>query len=155
MATPAEIDPATRYNSIARTFHAVIAVLVIGNIAGGLLNDSLPKAWDVITLHQSLGLSILLLSIGRIAWRLTWTTPPYRPALKPYDLMLARTVHIIFYGLILIMPLTGWIFSSASKNGVAFFGIPVSLPITKANPLAGIAAETHEILGYADRKSVV
>ena len=71
MATPAGIDPATRYNLVARAFHAIIAVLVIGNLAGGLLSDSLPKAWNVITLHQSLGLSILLLSIGFVAWRLT------------------------------------------------------------------------------------
>ena len=155
MATPAGIDPATRYNSIARTFHAVIAVLVIGNITGGLLSDSLPKAWNVITLHQSLGLSILLLSIGFVAWRLTWKAPPYRPALKPFERMLAKTVHRIFYALILIMPLTGWIFSSASKYGVAFFGIPVSLPITKTNPLAEIAAEGHEILGYAFAALVV
>ena len=149
MAAPAGIDPATRYNLVARAFHAIIAVLVIGNLAGGLLSDSLPKAWNVITLHQSMGLLILLLSIGRVAWRFTWKTPPYRPPLKKYDLMLARTVHGIFYALILIMPLTGWIFSSAGKYGAAFFGIAVSLPITKANPIAGIAAQAHEILGYA------
>ena len=155
MAVPDGIDPATRFNSIARTFHAVIAVLVIGNITGGLLSDSLPKAWNVITLHKSIGMSILLLSIGFIAWRFTWKAPPYRPALKPFERRLAKTVHGIFYALILIMPLTGWIFSSASKYGAAFFGIPVSLPITKANPLAGISAEAHEILGYTFAALVV
>lgn len=149
MAVPDGIDTVTRYNATARLFHAVIAVLVIGNIAAGLFNDSLPKAWNVITLHQSMGLSILLLSIGFIAWRLTWKAPPYRPALKPFERRLAKTVHGIFYALILIMPLTGWIFSSAGKYGAAFFGIPVSLPITKANPIAGLSAEAHEILGYA------
>lgn len=155
MATPAGIDPATRYNSVARTFHAVIAVLVIGNLAGGLLSDSLPKAWNVIPLHKSMGLLILMLSIGRLLWRFTWKTPPYRPAIKAYELMLTKTVHGIFYALILIMPLTGWIFSSAGKYGAAFFGIPVSLPITKANPVAELAAETHEILGYAFAALVV
>ena len=147
MAVPEGIDPATRYNSVARTFHAVIAVLVIGNILGGLLNDDLPKSWNVITLHKSIGLTILLLSIGRLLWRFTWKTPPYRPPLGRYERLLAKPVHVIFYALILIMPLTGWIFTSASKYGAAFFGIPVSLPITKANPVAGIAAEAHEILG--------
>ena len=155
MALPDGIDPATRYNLVARAFHAVIAVLVIGNLAGGLLNDELPKAWNVITLHKSIGLSILLLSIGRLLWRFTWKTPPYHPPLTRYDRLLARPVHVIFYALILIMPLTGWIFSSASKYGAAFFGIPVSLPITKANPIAGIAAEAHEILGYTFAALVV
>ena len=155
MATASGIDPATRYNAVARGFHAIIAVLVIGNIAGGLLNDSLPKAWNVIPLHKSMGLLILLLSVGRLQWRFTWKTPPYRPALKPRELLLAKAVHVIFYALIVIMPLTGWIFTSAGKYGAAFFGIPVSLPITKANPLAGISAEAHEILGYAFAALVV
>ena len=151
----AALDPTVRYNSVARGFHAIIAVLVIGNIAGGLLNDSLPKAWNVIPLHKSMGLLILFLSVGRLLWRFTWKTPPYRPALKPRELLLAQAVHGIFYALIVIMPLTGWIFTSAGKYGAAFFGIPVSLPITKANPLAGIAAEAHEILGYAFAALVV
>lgn len=155
MATAYGIDPATRYNSVARGFHAVLAVLIIGNLAGGLLNDYLPKDWNVIPLHKSMGLLILLLSVGRIVWRFTWKTPPYRPALKSGELMLAKVVHVTFYALILLMPLTGWIFSSAGKYGAAFFGIPVSLPITKANPIAGLSAEVHEIFGYAMAALVV
>ena len=155
MATAYGIDPATRYNSVARAFHAVIAVLVIGNLLGGLLADDLPKTWNVIPLHKSMGLLILILSVGRILWRFTWKTPLYRPALKSKELMLAKTVHVTFYALLLIMPLTGWIFSSAGKYGAAFFGIPVSLPIVKDNPLAGLSREGHEILGYAFAALVV
>ncbi|QGN53946.1 cytochrome b [Novosphingobium sp. Gsoil 351] len=155
MATAYGIDPAHRYSSVARGFHAAIAVLVIGNLAGGLLHDFLPKDWNVIPLHKSMGLLILVLSIGRILWRFTWKTPAYRPALKPFDLMLAKTVHVAFYALILIMPLSGWIFSSASKYGAAFFGIPVTLPVAKGSPLAGLSHETHEILGYAMAALVV
>lgn len=155
MATAYGIDPATRYNSVARAFHAVIAVLVIGNLLGGLLADELPKTWNVIPLHKSMGLLILALSIGRVLWRFTWKTPPYRPALRSFDAKLAKIVHVIFYALILIMPLTGWIFSSAGKYGAAFFGIPVTLPITKGSPLAGFSAEAHEILGYAFAALVV
>ena len=155
MATAYGIDPATRYNSVARVFHAVIAVLVVGNLAGGLLNDYLPKDWNVMPLHKSMGLLILLLSVGRIVWRFTWKTPPYRPAKKAGELMLARAVHVTFYGLMLIMPLTGWIFSSAGKYGAAFFGIPVNLPVAKGSALAGLSKEGHEILGYAMAALVV
>ena len=155
MATAYGTDPATRYNSVARGFHAVLAVLIIGNLAGGLLNDSLPKAWNVIPLHKSMGLLILLLSVGRILWRFTWKTPPYRPALKSGELMLAKGVHVSFYGLMLIMPLTGWIFSSAGKYGAAFFGITVTLPVVKGSALADLSIEGHEILGYAMAALVV
>lgn len=155
MATAYGIDPAIRYNSVARGFHAVLAVLIIGNLLGGLLHDYLPKNWNVIPLHKSMGLLILLITVGRILWRFTWKTPPYRPAVKAGELMLAKTVHVTLYALMLIMPLTGWIFSSAGKYGAAFFGISVKLPITKDNPLAGLSHEGHEILGYAMAALVV
>jgi cytochrome b561 len=148
MATPAGIDPATRYNAVARAFHAVIAVLVIGNIVGCLLMDTLPKSWNVVGLHESTGLVILALSIGRVLWRFTWKTPPYRPPLKPYENLLKKSVHFIFYALILIMPITGWIFTSASKYGTTFFGIPVTLPIAKGTAIGGLLNETHQILGF-------
>jgi cytochrome b561 len=155
MAVPDGIDPITRYNSTARAFHAIIALLVIGNLLGGLFHDALPKTWNVIPLHKSMGLLILLLTIARIAWRFTWKTPEYRPVLKSFDLMLAKAVHVTFYALMLIMPLTGWIFSSAGKYGAAFFGISVKLPVTKDSPLAGLSHEGHEILGYAMAALVV
>jgi cytochrome b561 len=155
MATAYGIDPATRYNSVARGFHAVLAVLIIGNLLGGLLHDFLPDDWNVIPLHKSMGLLILILSIGRILWRFTWKTPAYRPPLKPLDAKLAKAVHVTFYGLILIMPLSGWIFSSAGKYGAAFFGIPVTLPVAKDSALAGLSHESHEILGYAMAALVV
>ena len=80
---------------------------------------------------------------------------PYRPALKSGELMLAKAVHVTFYALMLIMPLTGWIFSSAGKYGAAFFGIPVNLPVAKSSALAGLSNEGHEILGYAMAALVV
>ena len=150
MAAPDGIDPATRYNATARTLHAIIALLVIGNLVGGLFQDDLPKTWNVIPLHKSIGLTILALSVARILWHFTWKTPVYKPPLKSSELLLARLVHGVFYALMLVMPLSGWIFSSAGKYPLAWFGVPVpKFGVTKADPIVGLASEAHEILGYA------
>ena len=106
MAAPDGIDPATRYNATARTLHAIIALLVIGSLVGGLLQDDLPKTWNVIPLHKSMGLTILALSVARILWRFTWKTPVYKPPVKSSELLLARLVHGVFYALMLVMPLS-------------------------------------------------
>lgn len=146
---PDGIDPVTRYNATARTFHGIIAVLVIANLALGLLHESLPKDWAVIPLHKSLGLTVLAASVLRLAWRFTWTAPAYAPAIARWDVAVARVVHALFYGLLVLLPLTGWIMSSAGPRPLAWFGIPVAkFAVAKGSPLAGAAHEGHELLGY-------
>lgn len=149
MAKPEGIDPATRYNATARMLHAVIAILVIGNIAGGLLHDALEDTIDVMPLHKSFGLLILVLTLVRIGWRLTWTRPDYIPPLKPFDLRLAKTVHFVFYGLLLAIPLSGLAYASSGRSPLTFFGLPIpKLPVEKGSQLADLAHEGHEILAF-------
>ena len=149
MAIPDGIDTTTRYNSTARTLHAVIAVLVIVNLAIGLAHDALEKTINLIPLHKSIGFTVLALTIGRIVWRFTWKTPDYDPALRRFDLVVAKTVHGVFYALLLVIPMTGWIFSSAGKYPLAWFGLPIpKFALTKADPIVGLSNEGHEILGY-------
>lgn len=149
MAVPAGIDPLTRYNSTARAFHAVIAVLVIANIVLGIGHDAFEGTAFGIPLHKSIGLTVLFLSIARLGWRFTWKTPQYNPPLTALERMVAKPVHVIFYGLILIMPMTGWIFSSAGKYPLAWFGVPIpKFALTKTDAIVGISHEGHEILGF-------
>ena len=149
MAVPDGIDTVTRYNATARAFHAVIAILVIVNLALGLLGEALEKTIDLFPLHKSIGLTVLALTVARIALRFTWKTPEYVPSLKRVDLIVAKTMHAIFYGLLLILPLTGWIMTSAGKRPLAWFGIEVpKLAVEKGSTLYEIGHEGHEILGF-------
>src|SRR5690349_24808748 len=138
MATvPDGIDPVTRYNAVARAFHAVIAVLVIANLAIGLLHESLEKTVNLMPLHKSIGLTVLAVSVARLLWRFTWTTPAYEPALGRVDLALAKAVHVALYALIVLMPLTGWIMSSPGPRPLAWFGLAVpKFAVVKGSPLA-------------------
>lgn len=140
----------TRYNSGARAFHWTIAGLVIFNFASGLLNDALEQTFNVIPLHKSVGLTVLVLSIGRLGWRLAWTRPPYPASLSTLEARLASIVHGLFYILMLAMPLSGWIFSSAGKYPLSWFGLfdwP-KLAMTRDMPLVGASREFHEIGGW-------
>lgn len=149
MTVPDGIDPITRYNATARAFHAVLAVLVIVNLAIGLLQEDLEKTVNLTPLHKSIGLTVLFLSLARIAWRLSWKTPDYEPALKRLDLLFAKAVHVLFYVLMLTLPLTGWIMASAGKWPVFWFGLPFpKLAVEKGSALAEAGSEGHEVLGY-------
>ena len=149
MAVPDGIDTVTRYNATARTFHAILALLVIVNLALGLLQERLEDTVNLTPLHMSIGLTVLALTLARIAWRLTWKTPDYVPALRRFDAIVARTMHGLFYGLMLILPLTGWIMTSAGKPPLEWFGIEVpKLAVEKGSTLYEIGHEGHEILGF-------
>lgn len=138
-----------RYNAVARILHWVIALLLIANLALGLAHESLPESWNVMPLHKSLGLSVLILSVIRIGWRFTWTAAPY-PALMPqWQAITAKITHLGLYFLMLALPLSGWVFSSAGKYPIALFGIPwPKLPVTKDMAITGITHEGHEVMGF-------
>ncbi len=107
-----------RYSSVAVTLHWVIAILILGQIAGGLymhnLPNSAPEKFDFYQLHKSFGLSILSLTIVRLGWRLMHK-PPALPAAAPgWQKIIARITHWIFYALLFLTPLAGWAMVSVS-----------------------------------------
>ena len=149
MATAYGVDPVVRYNAGARAFHAAIAVLVVVNLALGLLHESLEKQVDLMPLHKSIGITILGIGVLRLLWRLTWKKPAYDPPIAGWERLSSAVVHWALYALMLVMPLTGWIFSSPGKRPLEWFGLAIpKLPVERGSALVESAHEGHEILGF-------
>lgn len=148
---------AARYNALARALHWALAVLILFNLATGLFGDALESVWEAMPAHKATGLLILLLSLVRIGWRLRWRTPAYPAGFKPAFRTFAAATHGLFYILMLVLPVTGWIFSSAGRYPLSFYGLfPIPrLPFTKDMPVTGAAHEGHEVLGYVFAALVV
>src|SRR6185295_18726218 len=99
-----------RYGTVAMTLHWLIALLLIGNLCSGfLLANVLPDdAWwhfDAVQLHKSIGLTILMLSVLRLAWRLVNPIPPLPAGMSMTLRVLARGTHYLFYALMIGIPL--------------------------------------------------
>ncbi|CAN5206219.1 hypothetical protein BH09PSE2_BH09PSE2_20120 [soil metagenome] len=106
-----------RYSTVAILFHWAIAILIVMNWALGWRMGFL-KGLDQFTffqLHKSFGITILLLSLGRLAWRLFRPPPPDSGMLKPWEKAASLAVHWAFYGFMILMPLSGWAIVSTSK----------------------------------------
>ena len=71
-----------------------------------------------------MGLTILLLVLFRIVWRLTHPAPPLPANMPQWERLLANTVHVVFYVLMLALPLTGWAMVSARPGPIHMWGIP-------------------------------
>lgn len=150
MASVAASEDLLRYNSVARAFHAVIAVMVIFNVVSGIGGEAIEDIWNPFPVHKATGILILLLSLARIGWRFTWTTPEWPATMGILQRLVAKVTHGALYVLMLVVPLTGWIMSSASKWPISMYGLfdwP-KFAVVKDSPLAEAAGESHEVLGF-------
>lgn len=138
-----------RYSTVAIWLHWSIAALVIANLAIGLLHDSLLHGvgW-AIPLHISFGLTVLILSLARVAWRLGHRFPPAPTDIPRWQQVTARATHLALYALIVLMPLTGWMMVSAGKHPIGLYWLVEvpKLPVSKA--LGGVAGQGHGVLGW-------
>jgi cytochrome b561 len=122
-------NSAARYGSVAMTLHWLIALAVIVNICLGLYMSDLPssdpdKFW-IVQLHKSVGLSVLVLSVTRLLWRLVNPVPPLPGTMSPFLRFVARATHVLLYVLIIFIPLSGWAMVSSSPLGLPtmYFGL--------------------------------
>ncbi|WP_447725833.1 cytochrome b [Sphingomonas koreensis] len=103
-------EKARRYSMVAIVLHWVIAVAIFYNLASGLLGAYLPP--EFFAFHISSGITILVLSVLRVLWRLTHRPPPFL-AMASWEKSLAHVVHFLLYAAMLILPFTGWALISA------------------------------------------
>lgn len=118
-----------RYSSVAIALHWTIALLIYVQLGLGwyfneVLPDHSPQQKALIGIHISVGLTLLLLVLVRIVWRLTHRPPPLPAGMPGWERFLANAAHLVFYILMLALPLTGWALVSAGKNPIAVWGIP-------------------------------
>lgn len=143
-----------RYSHVAITLHWIIAAMILANFVLVWSAEDAPKAEEqrLVGLHMANGISILILSVLRILWRVTHPAPPFEESLKSWEVALAKIVHALFYFLIIAIPLTGWIMVSAHSGGagVNVFGLfefP-GLPFAKSDATADTLHEVHEVLAF-------
>lgn len=118
-----------RYGSIALALHWIIAALILTQIGlGWYMNEVLPDhsaaQARIETLHISIGLTALLLILVRVGVRAVFPAPPLPSALADWEKALARITHVLFYVLMLALPLTGWALVSVRPGQISFWGLP-------------------------------
>ncbi|CAM8653115.1 cytochrome b [Sphingobium sp.] len=139
-----------RYTAVARALHWAIAVLILLNLALGFAHDAFPKDWAVMPVHKSIGLTILALTLLRIVWRLVHPAPRLPAAMPLWEKGAAHATHFLFYALMLILPLSGWIMTSAGTrplNWFFLFDVP-KFGVGKEDAIVGLSRGAHELLPW-------
>ncbi len=114
-----------RYTGVAIALHWLLAALVLSQIAFGWYLQEVPRGTPArtvyVNLHKSTGLTVGVLILFRLYWRLTHKAPPLPPSVPAWERMAARTSHLALYACMLIMPAAGYLASNFSKFGVNYF----------------------------------
>jgi cytochrome b561 len=115
------VAPIPRYTRVAAVLHWLVAALITVNVVLGLSADAFPDDWvrPVIDLHKSIGLTVLGLALLRILWRLSHPAPPLPRTYPRLERLAAHAAHVVLYGLILMLPISGWLHDSAFKDAAA------------------------------------
>ena len=138
-----------RYSPLSIGLHWLMLLLIAAVYATIELKGNFPKGSDTRELlkywHFMLGLSVFALVWLRLLAR--WIKPV--PALPGWQERLASVMHLALYGLMIALPLLGWLTLSAAGKPIPFFGLELPA-LMAANPeRAGQFKELHEALAQA------
>ena len=137
------------WGTVAKTFHWLVALLIVVNGSLGLYMTDLKPGMDKISIyaiHKSVGLTVLALFLLRLSWR--WFDPRPRDLPMPrWQRFAAHATHGVLYLLMAAIPLSGWLFNSANGNPLQWFKL-FNLPglVDKNKALADVFHQTHEWL---------
>lgn len=138
------------YTRTAKSLHWLMAVLFFGLLALGFYMADLPLSPTKLKLyswHKWAGVSVFLLVWLRLAWRVTHQ-PPALPASMPKLMqLLAHAGHLSLYLLMIAIPLSGWLMSSAKGFQTVWFGVlPIPDLLAKDKALGNLLQSVHENL---------
>ena len=139
-----------RYSRVAMLLHWAAALLILAGAGLGLTMTDLPLspaklryyAW-----HKWIGITVFLVAALRLAWRAWVPPPPWPPAISPAQARAARAVHVLLYVLMLAIPVSGWLYSSATGISVSYLNlVPLPNLVPKDKALAGALLTVHQTL---------
>ena len=141
------------YSGTAIALHWLIAAAVFATFPLGLYLADLslsPRRLALVSYHQWIGVTVFALMIVRLAWRLTHRPPPPPPATPAWQRRAATLAHWVLYALLLAIPLSGWLHSSAGGMSIAYLDLWM-LPdlVGEDATLADALKLAHKSLNFA------
>jgi len=146
------MSAAMRYSTPAVVLHWLMALLIFVGFPLGIYMVDLPLSPDKLRLysyHKWIGVTVFLLVAVRLGWRLTHTPPPLPEGISAWQRRASAIVHGLLYVLMIAIPLSGWLMSSAKGFQTVWFGVlPLPDLIGKDKALGDQLAEVHELLNF-------
>ena len=142
--------PFTPYTAVAKGLHWLMAVLILGLLGLGMYMQDLPLSPQKLVLyswHKWAGVTVFMLVWLRLAWRVTHRPPALPESMSPLMRLAAHAGHLALYVLMVAIPLSGWLMSSAKGFQTVWFGVlPIPDLVGRDKALGDLLQEVHEAL---------
>ena len=146
------MTPAMRYSTPAIVLHWLAALLIFVAFPLGVYMHELPLSPGKLKLysyHKWIGITLLMLVALRVTWRLTHTPPPLPADMAAWQRRASQAVHGLLYLLMIAIPLSGWLMSSAKGFQTVWFGVlPLPDLVEKNRELGDFLAGVHQALNF-------
>ena len=143
--------PDHRYHALLIGAHWLTLALLIAVYGLIELREFYPKGSDarelMKTWHFMLGLSVFALVLVRLPLRLALHAPPITPAPPAWQQRLAAAMHVALYGLLLVLPLLGWLTLSAKGRPAPFVGLELAGMLAPDKAWGKSLEDVHEFIG--------
>lgn len=140
------------YTPAAKILHWLIALIIFGMLPLGFYMSDLklsPLKLQLYSWHKWAGVTIFMLVLIRLLWRIGNRPPALPSHMKPYEQWAAHLGHFALYALMLAIPLSGWLMSSAKGFQTVWFGVlPLPDLLDKNRELGELLEEVHETLNF-------
>ncbi|MDY0054667.1 MAG: cytochrome b [Methyloversatilis sp.] len=141
-----------RYTRTAMSLHWLIALAIIGMFGFGLYMVELPLSPQKLkfySYHKWAGVTVFLLILLRLVWRLTHRPPDLPAGMPAWQVSAAKAGHHLLYVLMVIVPLSGWLMSSAKGFQTVWFGVlPLPDLLAKDEALGDALLWAHRLLNW-------
>lgn len=148
-----------RYTRTAIFLHWLVGLGLIATFALGFYMEGLPLSPNKLKFyswHKWAGVSLLVLAVVRLAWRMSHRAPELPLSMGPLARLAAHVGHWLLYALMLAIPLSGWLMSSAQGFQVVWFGVlPLPDLVSKDAALGALLKDVHVVLNYTLLVAVV
>lgn len=140
-------DNQSAYGAFAVFLHWLVFALIVANWSLGLYMVDLalsPHKLKVFSWHKWVGVTVFLLTVLRLAWRAGHPAPPLPPQMPAWQRTATALSHLLLYLLMFAIPLSGWLYSSATGVPTVYFGL-LQLPdlVAKSKELAALLKIVH------------
>lgn len=142
----------TRYTNTAIALHWLVALLIFAAFPLGMYMHDLPLSPTKLQLysyHKWMGMTVLLLAVLRVVWRATHTPPALPDSFPRWQQIASHATHQFLYVLIFVVPISGWLMSSAKGFKTVWFGVlPLPDLVAKNKALGDMLSSVHASLNY-------
>lgn len=142
--------PSAHYDATAKLLHWLMALMIFGLLGLGFYMQDLPlspQKLQIYSWHKWAGVTVFFLALLRLVWRATHQPPALPGHMSTLERWGAKLGHFALYALMVAIPLSGWLMSSAKGIQTVWFGVLPLPDLLEKNKEIGNALQTlHAVL---------